>query len=155
MKLLVFRLAIDGLAGPRIGDSPHFARADPVAATAGGVIAFAGATTVCAVAESLGVLIAARAAQAAAGALVIVGSLELLVEATGADRAGVRRWAVISASAMEDRPPLAQVSVEWLSQAAGPASAEEIDRRRSRRPRPGSCTAASCRAIRSSGIDIP
>ena len=68
-------------------------RGDPAAATAGGVIGFAAATTVCAVAPSLGVLIAARAAQAAGGALVIVGSLELLVEATGAERAGVRRWA--------------------------------------------------------------
>ena len=47
----------------------------------------------CAVAPSLGVLIAARAAQAAAGALVIVGSLELLVAATGDERAGVGRWA--------------------------------------------------------------
>jgi hypothetical protein len=69
------------------------------------VIGFAGATTVCAVAESPGVLIAARADQAPAGALVIVGSLELLVEATGVERAGVRRWAVISASAMEVRQP--------------------------------------------------
>jgi predicted MFS family arabinose efflux permease len=68
-------------------------RGDPAVATAGGVIGFAGATIVCAVAGSLGVLIAGRAAQAAAGALVIVGSLELLVEATGAERAGVRRWA--------------------------------------------------------------
>jgi predicted MFS family arabinose efflux permease len=68
-------------------------RGDPAVATAGGVIGFAAATTVCALAGSLGVLIAARAAQAAAGALVIVGSLELLVEATGAERAGVGRWA--------------------------------------------------------------
>ena len=68
-------------------------RRDPAVVTAGGVIGLAAATTVCAVAGSLGVLIAARAAQAAAGALVIVGSLELLVEATGAERAGVRRWA--------------------------------------------------------------
>ena len=68
-------------------------RGDPAVATAGGVIGFAAATTVCAVAASLGVLIAARAAQAAAGALVIVGSLELLVEATAGERAGVRRWA--------------------------------------------------------------
>ena len=68
-------------------------RGDPAAATAGGLIGFAAATTVCAVAPSLGVLIAARAIQAAGGALVIVGSLELLVEATGAERAGVRRWA--------------------------------------------------------------
>jgi predicted MFS family arabinose efflux permease len=69
-------------------------RGDPAAATAGGVVGFAAATTVCAVAPSLGVLIAARAAQAVGGALVIVGSLELLVAATGVERAGVRRWAV-------------------------------------------------------------
>ena len=68
-------------------------RWDPAAATAGGLIAFAAATTVCAVAPSLGVLIAARATQAAGGALVIVGSLELLVEATGGERTGARRWA--------------------------------------------------------------
>ena len=68
-------------------------RGDPAVATAGGVIGFAAATTVCAVAPSLGVLIAARAAQAAGGAVVIVGSLELLVAATGAERAGVGRWA--------------------------------------------------------------
>ena len=68
-------------------------RGDPAAATAGGVIGFAVATTVCAVAPSLGVLIAARAAQAAGGALVIVGNLELLVQASGAERAGVQRWA--------------------------------------------------------------
>ena len=68
-------------------------RGDPAVATGGGVVGFAAATTVCAVAPSLGVLVAARAAQAAGGALVIVGSLELLVQATGADRAGARRWA--------------------------------------------------------------
>jgi predicted MFS family arabinose efflux permease len=68
-------------------------RGDPAVATAGGVIAFAAATTVCAVAPSLGVLIAARAAQAAGGAVVIVGSLELLVGATADERAGVGRWA--------------------------------------------------------------
>jgi MFS family permease len=68
-------------------------RGDPAVATAGGLMAFAAATTVCAVAPSLGVLIAARAAQAVGGALVIVGSLELLVAATGSERAGARRWA--------------------------------------------------------------
>ena len=68
-------------------------RGNPATATAGGLVGFAAATTVCAVAPSLGVLIAARAAQAVGGALVIVGSLELLVAATGAERAGARRWA--------------------------------------------------------------
>ena len=69
-------------------------RGDPAVASIAGLIVFATATTVCAVAPSLGVLIAARAVQAAGGALVIVGCLELLVEATGAERAGARRWAV-------------------------------------------------------------
>src|SRR3954468_22803006 len=68
-------------------------RGDPALATAGGLLAFAAATTGCALAGSLGMLVAARAVQAAGGALVIVGALELLVEATGAERAGVRRWA--------------------------------------------------------------
>ena len=68
-------------------------RKDPAVATASGLIGFATATTVCAVAPSLGVLIAARALQAVGGAFVLVGSLELLVEATGAERAGARRWA--------------------------------------------------------------
>jgi predicted MFS family arabinose efflux permease len=68
-------------------------RGDPATATTVGLIGFATATTVCAVAPSLGVLIAARAIQAAGGAIVIVGSLELLVKATGAERAGARRWA--------------------------------------------------------------
>ena len=89
--LIAFNLALALVAVPA---ARVCVRGDPAAATAGGVIAFAAATTVCAVAPSLGVLIAARAAQAAGGALVIVGSLELLVEATGAERAGVRRWAV-------------------------------------------------------------
>ena len=68
-------------------------RRDPAVATAGGLMVFAAATAVCAVAPSLGVLIAARAAQAVGGALVIVGSLELLVEAMGSEGAGARRWA--------------------------------------------------------------
>jgi MFS family permease len=81
-------LALAAVPAARIG-----ARRDPASATAAGVIGFAAATTVCAVATSLGVLIAARAAQAIGGALVIVGGLELLVESAGAERAGVRWWA--------------------------------------------------------------
>ena len=68
-------------------------RRDPAVATGIGLLGFAAATTVCAIAQSLGVLIAARAVQAVGGAVVIVGSLELLVKATGAERAGAQRWA--------------------------------------------------------------
>ena len=68
-------------------------RGDPAVATAAGLLGFAAATAVCAAAPSLGVLIGARAAQAIGGAVVIVGGLELLVEATGSERAGASRWA--------------------------------------------------------------
>jgi predicted MFS family arabinose efflux permease len=68
-------------------------RRDPVATQVAALLIFAAATTLCAVAPSLGVLIAARALQAAGGAVVIVGSLELLVTATGGEAAGAQRWA--------------------------------------------------------------
>jgi predicted MFS family arabinose efflux permease len=88
--LIAFNLVLALLAVPAARLCVH---GDPAVATAGGVIGFAAATILCAVAPSLGVLIAARAAQAAGGAVVIVGSLELLVAATGDERAGVGRWA--------------------------------------------------------------
>src|SRR4051794_28965905 len=68
-------------------------RRDPAVATAAGLVVFAAATAACALAPSLGVLVAARAAQAVGGALVVVGGLELLVEAMGSEGAGARRWA--------------------------------------------------------------
>ena len=67
-------------------------RRDPAATTTVGLIVFAAATTVCAAAQSLVVLIAARAVQAVGGAMVIVGSLELLAKAAVDERAGVQRW---------------------------------------------------------------
>jgi predicted MFS family arabinose efflux permease len=88
--LIAFNLVLALLAVPA---ARWCVRGNPAVATTGGVIGFAAATTVCVVAPSLGVLIAARAVQAAGGAVVIVGSLELLVAATGAERAGVGRWA--------------------------------------------------------------
>jgi MFS family permease len=68
-------------------------RGDPAVLCAGGVVAFAAASATCALAPSLAVLIGARVAQAIGGALVIVASLELLVSALGAERAGAARWA--------------------------------------------------------------
>src|SRR3954452_14925771 len=61
-------------------------RGDPAVATAVGLLVFAAATTVCAVASSLGMLIAGRSVQAIGGALVIVGALELLVESMEDER---------------------------------------------------------------------
>jgi MFS family permease len=89
--LIAFNLVLALVAVPA---ARACVRGDPAAATTAGLIGFAAATTVCAVAPSLDVLIAARAIQAAGGAIVIVGSLELLVSAAGGERAGARRWAV-------------------------------------------------------------
>jgi MFS family permease len=88
--LIAFNLVLALVAVPA---ARVCARGDAVAATAGGLVVFAAATAVCAVAPSLAVLTAGRAAQAVGGALVIVGGLELLVAATGDERAGVRWWA--------------------------------------------------------------
>ena len=66
---------------------------DPGALGAGGLIAFAACCAVCALAPSLGVLLAARAGQALGGAVVIAACLELLVAASGSERLGARRWA--------------------------------------------------------------
>ena len=88
--LIAFNLVLALAAVPA---ARLFVRRDPVAAITAGLLAFLGATTLCALAPSLGVLIAARALQAAGGAVVIVGSLELLVTAIGEERAGARRWA--------------------------------------------------------------
>ena len=69
-------------------------RGNPASATAAGLLVFATATTACAAAPSLAVLVTARAFQAAGGALVLVGSLELLVAVAGDELAGARQWAV-------------------------------------------------------------
>ncbi len=88
--LIAFNLVLAVMAVPA---ARVCARRDPARATIAGMLGFAIATTVCAVAPTLGVLIAGRAVQAAGGAIVIVGGLELLVKATGGERMGVGRWA--------------------------------------------------------------
>jgi predicted MFS family arabinose efflux permease len=88
--LIAFNLVLAVVAVPA---ARICVRGDPAAATAVGLIVFVAATAVCAAAPSLGVLIAARAIQAVGGALVIVGTLELLVTVTGAETAGARQWA--------------------------------------------------------------
>jgi Major Facilitator Superfamily len=88
--LIAFNLALALVAVPA---ARVCVRGNPSTAATVGVIGFVAATAVCAAAPALGVLIAARAAQAAGGALVIVASLELLVAAVGAERPAVRRWA--------------------------------------------------------------
>jgi MFS family permease len=68
-------------------------RRAPHVGTALGIAVFAGASAACAAASGMGVLVAARCAQAGGGALALVGCLELLVAVTD-ERRGVRLWTV-------------------------------------------------------------
>src|SRR4051812_16196829 len=88
--LIAFNLVLALMAVPA---ARICVRRDPSVATGAGIVGFAAATTLCAAAPSLGVLIGARAVQAIGGAFVVVSSLELLVEASADERGGARRWA--------------------------------------------------------------
>ena len=66
-------------------------RRDPALPTAIGMVVFGAASASCAAAPTMGVLIAARVAQALGGAVALVGCLELLVAAYG-ERRGITRW---------------------------------------------------------------
>ena len=68
----------------------------------------------CAMAPSLGVLIAARAAQGLVGAVVVAAALELLVLSTGRDRA-VLLWAAAGVLGAAVGPALGGFLTEWLS----------------------------------------
>jgi hypothetical protein len=66
-------------------------RRDPAPLCAAAIAVFAGSSAACALAGSMGVLIAARSIQGLGGAFVLIGCLELLVAATD-DRRGVAYW---------------------------------------------------------------
>ena len=86
--LIAFNLVLGVVAVPV---AVTVARAQPRIVSALGIAVFAGASTWCALAQSIDVLIAARCVQALGGALALVGCLELLVAAYG-ERRGVTAW---------------------------------------------------------------
>jgi len=70
------------------------ARRRPVGVFAVGIVLFAGASLACAFASTFELLVAARAAQGAAGAAVVCGALALLADVAGGDAPAARIWAL-------------------------------------------------------------
>lgn len=93
------------------------ARRDPAPPCAAGIAVFAAASATCALAGSMEVLIVARCVQAVGGAFALVGSLELLVAATG-ERRGVATWiraGVLGTAAGPVAGGLLTEAVSWQS----------------------------------------
>ena len=88
--LTSFNLALALAAVP----AAFLARRRPAQVFAVGVVVFAAASLVCAVAPSFGVLVAGRTVQGIAGAGVVCAALALLVAATGAETRAVTLWAL-------------------------------------------------------------
>lgn len=86
--LTAFNLVLAVAILPASRLARHFA--PPV--WAAGLVLFAGASLVCAVAPSIGVLIAARCAQAVGGAAVIGGAIELLAGTRGSHQSAAPIW---------------------------------------------------------------
>ncbi|MEZ0109734.1 MFS family permease [Catenulispora sp. EB89] len=86
--LIAFNLVLAVVARPAAW---FFKKQDPALWCAAGIAVFAGASAMCAVAGSMGVLIAARSIQAVGGAFAVVGSLQLLVDELS-ERRGTAWW---------------------------------------------------------------
>jgi len=82
----------------------------------GGVIAFAAASALCAVAPNEGVLIAARALQGIGGAVLTTNSLALLREVYGSESGrAIGLWTSLTSIATIGGPPAGGALVEWVS----------------------------------------
>lgn len=89
-------------------------RRDPALVSAVGMVIFAAASAACALAPSMGVLIASRTAQALGGALALMGCLELLVASTDDER-GLVRWTAAGVVGAAMGPVAGGVLTEFIS----------------------------------------
>jgi len=90
-------------------------RTSTAALAAGGLVVFAVASLVCAIAPSLGVLIAARCLQGLGGAAVACAALALLVGATGSRARGTAVWGAAGALGAAVGPAAGGLLTEALS----------------------------------------
>ena len=90
------------------------ARRNPAPVSAVAIAVFAGSSAACALAGSLGVLIAARSIQGLGGAFVVIGCLELLVAATDEQR-GVAYWITAGVIGAATGPVVGGLLTETIS----------------------------------------
>ena len=108
--LISFNLALALAALP----AAALARGRDVPAFVVAMALFAAASLACALAPSLGVLIAARAAQGLLGAVAIAAALDLLLRAAGRERA-LRLWAGSGVLGAALGPAVGGFLTEWFS----------------------------------------
>jgi MFS family permease len=82
---------------------------------AGGVVGFAIASLMCAIAPTIAVLIAGRCAQAMAGACVVAGAIELLARNRGSHMEAAAAWGAASVVGLAVGPAAGGVLTELLS----------------------------------------
>jgi MFS family permease len=84
-------------------------------AWAGGLVVFAGSSLVCALAPSIGVLIAARCVQALGGAAVVAAAIELLAGTRGSHREAATAWGTAGIIGLAVGPAAGGLLTELLS----------------------------------------
>jgi MFS family permease len=102
------------LAATVIGAS-RLARRRPSGVWTAGMVAFAAASVLCAIAPSIGALIVGRCAQALGGAAAIAGAIELLALATGSHERAARTWGVAGTLGLALGPAAGGLLTELIS----------------------------------------
>ena len=80
-----------------------------------GLVLFAAASLLCALADSIGLLIAARCLQAIGGAFAVCAALELLPRATGSEKRAATVWAAAGAAGAALGPGVGGLLTELIS----------------------------------------
>lgn len=109
--LTAFNLALALCAVP----AAYAARRAPRAVLAGGLVVFAAASAVCALATSFDMLLVARCAQAIGGAGVVCAALEVLPTLMAGEAGAVHAWARAGAIGMALGPALGGALTQLLS----------------------------------------
>jgi MFS family permease len=110
--LVAFNLVLAAAAVP----AAHAAvRVGPARLTVAGLGVFAASSLACGLASDIGVLLAARCAQAVGGAAAVCASLELLPAVSGSERRAAATWAAAGAAGAALGPGIGGLLTELVS----------------------------------------